>query len=241
MIPLRDNIRSAHFPVVNTAIIGACVAVFIYQLTAPAAIETQAFRPAYLASLSAINELGLGAAATSLFLSMFMHGGVLHLGFNMLFLWIFGDNVEDRMGHLRYLIIYLVCGVIATLTHSLIALAGVRVTGAASLAVPMVGASGAIAGVLGAYFKLFRGATVRTLVFLFVFVTVMDLPASLFIIIWFILQLVSGFGALGQVGAGGIAFWAHVGGFVAGLFLVGLFVPRRRASRGPRILDVRLD
>ena len=245
MIPLRDNIRSTHFPIVNTALIVACISVSLYQLIVPQMIETWAFRPVYITSLNAIRELGGAAICGSLVLSLFMHapllhGGVLHLGFNMLFLWVFGDNVEDRMGHLRYLIFYLVCGILATLAHSLITLFGALVTNPQGLAGPLIGASGAIAGILGAYYKLFRGATVRTLVFLFIFITTVDLPASLFIIIWFVLQLLSGLGALGGAG-GGVAFWAHIGGFVAGLYLVRLFVPRRRPPRGPRVLPIRRE
>ncbi len=240
MIPIRDNIKSAHYPIVNTTLIVACVVVFIYQIVEPAAIEAYAFRPAYLASLTTIQELGYAGAGGSLLLSMFMHGGLLHIGMNMLFLWVFGDNVEDRMGHLRYLVFYLICGVLATLSHSMIALLGALTHGGPGLQIPLIGASGAIAGVLGAYYKLYRYASVRTLIpLLFVF-TMVDLPASLFIIIWFVLQLLYGISSLGQVG-GGVAFWAHIGGFVAGVLLVRLFIPRRRLPRGPRILHIRLE
>jgi len=238
MIPLRDNIRSVHFPVVNIAIIATCGAIFVYQLTAPAAITQYAFRPVYLASPSEFREVGYQLALGSLILSIFMHGGLLHIGGNMLFLWVFGDNVEDRMGHIRYLIFYLLCGVLASLAHTFITLASTPITGGEALTVPMVGASGAIAGVLGAYYSLFKGAYVRALVPLFFIFTTVDLPAGLFIIIWFIMQLFSGVTSLG-VGTG-IAFWAHIGGFVAGLYLVRLFVPRRRRPR-PRVLDLRID
>lgn len=237
MIPLRDNIRSVHFPVVNTAIIVGCVVVFIYQLVAPQAMHEYAFRPVYLASLSKFADVGSPLVFGSLVLSIFMHGGLLHIGGNMLFLWVFGDNVEDRMGHLRYLIFYLLCGVLASLAHTFITLASTPISGVKALTIPMVGASGAIAGVLGAYYSLFKGAYVRALVPLFFIFTVVDLPAGLFIIIWFIMQLFSGVGSLGM--STGVAFWAHIGGFLAGLYLVRLFVPPRR--RRPRVIDLRVE
>ncbi len=240
MIPLRDNIRSVRAPVVNIAIIAACVAVFIYQHIAPETIQQYAFRPAYLASLGAIQQVGPRVAVGSLIASLFMHGDILHLGFNMLFLWVFGDNVEDRMGHLRYLTFYLLCGILATLAHSAMALLGTVFTGPQGLAIGLIGASGAIAGVLGAYYKLFKGAYIRALLPLFIVFTLVDIPAGLFIIIWFALQLLHGLSSLGSVG-GGIAFWAHIGGFVAGIYLVKLFVPRQRQRLGPRVLDVRMD
>ncbi len=240
MIPIRDNIKSAHYPIVNTALIAACVVVFAYQIVDHAAIEAYAFRPAYLASLGTIQELGYVGAGSSLLLSMFMHGGLLHIGLNMLFLWVFGDNVEDRMGHLRYLVFYLTCGVIATIAHSGISILGALIYGGGSLGIPLVGASGAIAGVLGAYYKLYRHASVQALIPLFFIFTMVDLPAGLFIIIWFILQLLYGVSSLGQAGSD-IAFWAHIGGFVAGLLLVRLFVPQRRSPGKPRIVQMRLE
>jgi len=240
MIPIRDNIKSAHYPIVNTALIAACVVVFAYQIVEPAAIEAYAFRPAYLASLTTIQELGYVGAGGSLLLSMFMHGGLLHIGFNMLFLWVFGDNVEDRMGHLRYLVFYLICGILATLAHSAIAVAGALIYGGDSLGIPLVGASGAIAGVLGAYYKLFRHASVRALIPLFFIFTMVDLPANLFIIIWFVLQLLYAISSLGRAGSG-IAFWAHIGGFVAGILLVRLFAPQRRSPGKPRVVHMRLE
>ena len=238
MIPLRDNIRSLHRPVVNIAIIVACGVVFIYQLAAPQAIKELAFRPANLLSPTAFTRDGAPLVLGSLVLSIFMHGGLLHIGGNMLFLWVFGDNVEDRMGHLRYLVFYLLCGVLATGVHTLVALLGASLSGGKVLAIPVVGASGAIAGVLGAYYTLFRGAQVRALVPIFFIFTIVNLPAGLFIIIWFIMQLFSGVGSLGM--STGVAFWAHIGGFVAGLCLVRLFVPPRRRPH-PRVTALRID
>jgi membrane associated rhomboid family serine protease len=169
-------------------------------------------------------ELATVPAWATLFTSMFMHGGWMHLGFNMLFLWIFGDNVEDSMGHVRYLLFYLICGVAAALAQALINTAST---------VPMVGASGAISGVLGAYLLLHPRATVRTVIFLGIFVTMMHLPAMIVLGLWFVMQLVSAtFSASGEAG---VAFWAHVGGFVAGMALVPVFrkanVPLLQAPR----------
>lgn len=232
MIPLRDNIPSSRTPVVNIMIIATCVVVFLIQLASPTRLQEWAFNPRNVISPQAIAEVGWGYIGLTIFTSMFMHGGFLHLGFNMLFLWVFGDNVEDRMGHLRYLVFYLLCGAIAAAAHSLVSLFA---------PVPVLGASGAIAGILGAYFVLFRGATVRALVPIFVIFTVMDLPAVVFLGLWFVFQLLSGMGTFGRAG-GGVAFWAHIGGFLAGALLVRFFAvtPRRGIPR-PRVLDIRYD
>jgi len=229
MIPLRDNIPSSRTPVVNYLIIAACVLVFLKQLSTPGHLQGLAFNPSYLMGRHT-GEAPLAFVLFTILTSMFMHGGFLHIAGNMLFLWIFGDNVEDRMGHLRYLIFYLLCGTIAALTHAVISFFA---------PVPMLGASGAIAGVLGAYFMMFRGATIRTLVVLVVFVTVVDLPAVVFLGLWFVFQFFAGLGSIGGPG-GGVAVWAHVGGFVAGLLLVRFFavMPRRELPR-PRVLDMR--
>ncbi len=230
MLPLKDNIPSKHFPVVNVGIIVTCVIVYIAQLSAGGGQEW-AFAPDMLIPW---RGPGIGPTVGALFLSMFMHGGVVHIAGNMLFLWVFGDNIEDRMGHVKYLIFYLVCGVIATLAHSLIAL----VTGTAHMS--LVGASGAIAGVLGAYLVLFRHARVRTLVIIIFFITVVDLPATLFLVYWFIIQVLS----LG--GAPGVAYMAHIGGFAAGFVLVRVFAdtskPRPpQIPPPPRVTDLRIE
>lgn len=165
---------------------------------------------------------GLGATPVSvyltLFTSMFMHGGIAHIAGNMLFLWIFGDNIEDRLGHVRYLIFYLVCGLIASLAHVFTTYA--FATSEASLMVPSLGASGAISGVLGGYILLHPSR--RVTVILFRFLT--DVPAWVAIGIWFAFQLISGIGILGQGSqTGGVAYAAHIGGFVAGLALIKIF------------------
>jgi len=202
MIPLRDTIPSSRVPICNWAIIAANVAVFLYE--ASLGRRADAFVQAY-------GLVPRDFAITNLLTSMFLHGGWLHLLGNMLYLYIFGDNVEDRLGHVRYLVFYLLCGAAAgaaqawTSPHS---------------GLPMVGASGAIAGVSGAYFLFFPTSRVVTLVPIFFFLQVVEVPAVFFLAIWFVWQFVSGVAMLGEKsGVGGVAFWAHVGGFLAGMVL----------------------
>jgi membrane associated rhomboid family serine protease len=163
----------------------------------------------------------LGTPLTTLFTSMFLHGGLLHIGSNMLYLFVFGDNVEDKLGHLRFLIFYFACGVIAGLTHILIN---------ANSPVPSIGASGAIAGVLAAYLRLFPHAQVRTLIFIGPIVLVPRIAAAFLILFWFVTQFLAGITSLGATSeqTSGVAVWAHVGGFLAGLVLVELMRPRER-------------
>jgi membrane associated rhomboid family serine protease len=214
VIPLRDIIPSRTTPVVTISIIALNVIVFLYELSLGRAID--AFTLYY----------GLVPAAFSwltVFTSMFLHGGFLHVAGNMLYLWIFGDNVEDRMGHGRFLVFYLLCGVAAALAQTITMPDSV---------VPMVGASGAIAGVMGAYFVLYPRSRIVTLLPFFFFFQVIEVPAILFLGIWFVMQFLSGVGSIvstiGRGGTGGIAFWAHVAGFVAGITGVALF---RRPER----------
>lgn len=168
-----------------------------------------------------------GSVYLTLFTSMFMHGGIAHIAGNMLFLWIFGDNIEDRLGHARYLIFYLLCGVLASLAHVFTTYA--FATDQASLMVPSLGASGAISGVLGGYILLYPSR--RVTVFLFRFLT--EVPAWVAIGIWFAFQLISGLGMFGGGSqAGGVAYAAHVGGFIAGLALIKLF------DRGGRSVNI---
>lgn len=236
MLPLYDSIPHRRPPYINYGIVFTCVGVFLYQLLHPHFTEAAAFRPAFLFA----RESGLAPAqvATSALASMFMHANWLHLGSNMWFLWVFGDNVEDRLGSLRYLLFYLLCGFLATGAHVAITLLGASVTGPENLAIPMVGASGAIAGVMGAYLKLFPESRILALVpFFFLFLT--EIPAFVFIVVWFVLQLLMGLANLG--GGPGVAFWAHVGGFVAGMLMVAWFTPVRRRPRPPRVLDIRFE
>ncbi|OPX90332.1 MAG: Rhomboid protease GluP [Pelotomaculum sp. PtaB.Bin013] len=150
--------------------------------------------------------------------TMFLHGGWFHVLSNMLYLWIFGDNVESRMGHVRYLVFYLLTGYIATITHVLYNPLSKS---------PLIGASGAIAGVLGAYLILYPRAKVLTLVFLFIFIQIIPIPAVIFLGLWFVLQILNGVAGLTDQTAQGVAFWAHIGGFIAGILLVKLFAQRR--------------
>lgn len=161
--------------------------------------------------------------------AMFLHGGWLHLLGNMLYLYIFGDNVEDMLGRGRYLFFYLACGVVSFL---------VQIAFASRSMVPNVGASGAIAGVLGAYFVLFPRARVLTLIPLFIFFPLVEIPAFFFLGIWFLIQFLSGAASLGQSSAltGGVAWWAHIGGFVAGIILLKILLPRS-AARPPTVVS----
>ncbi len=232
MIPIRDVYADRTGPpVVTVLLIAANVLFFFFELTLGTRLEgflmSAAFIPArYLDGGLAVGELGPGLG--SALLSMFLHGGWGHLLGNMLFLWIFGDNVEDRLGHLRYLLFYLLCGFAATFAHAWSSPGSV---------VPAVGASGAISGVLGAYVFLHPRARVRTLVFLGFLVTFVDIPVLIYLPIWFLIQLVSGVASLGAPTAaesGGVAWFAHIGGFVAGPLLLLLLGGRRRpVSREP--------
>ncbi len=215
MIPLRDTIRSRHFPIMNWLILGANTAVFVYML---------GLRPGELERL--VNTFALVPArldndpvqfGVTLFSSMFMHGGWFHFLSNMWVLFIFGDNVEDRMGPLSYLTFYLLSGVVA---------GGLQASVGLNSAIPVIGASGAIAGVLGAYMFLFPGARVLTLVPIFFFGWFVEISAVFFLGFWFITQLYSGLFAFGTT-MGGVAWWAHIGGFVFGAVFKGLFITRR--------------
>jgi membrane associated rhomboid family serine protease len=207
MIPLRDVIPSRTTPYVTFLLIALNTLVFMYQFTMGEAVE------------EFILYFGLIPAAFSwvaVLTSMFLHGSLIHFGGNMLYLWIFGDNVEDRMGHGRFLVFYLLCGTAAALAQTIVNPDSV---------VPMVGASGAIAGVMGAYFVLYPHSRVLTAVFVLIFFDLVEIPAIFFLGLWFLLQLLSGVGSLGVSNAagGGTAFFAHIGGFVAGV-VVGFFI-----------------
>jgi len=231
VIPIRDLYADRTGPpVVTVVLIAANVLFFFFELTLGTRLEgflmSSAFIPArYLDGGLSLGELGPGLG--SALLSMFLHGGWGHLIGNMLFLWIFGDNVEDRLGHLRYLLFYLLCGFAATFAHAAASPGSV---------VPAVGASGAISGVLGAYVFLHPRARVRTLVFLGFLVTFVDIPVLIYLPIWFLIQLVSGVASLGAQNAaeaGGVAWFAHIGGFLAGPLLLLLLGGRRRAAEAP--------
>ena len=155
----------------------------------------------------------------TVFSSMFMHGNILHLGTNMLYLWIFGNNIEDKLGYGRFIIFYLFCGVVAAYSHAL--------ADPVSM-IPMIGASGAVAGILGAYLLLFPFAKVHTLIFLGFFIQVVRLPAMAVIGFWIVIQFINGMVSKGSPGHGGVAWFAHIGGFVIGLLIVKFFMMTKR-------------
>ncbi len=236
-----DNSDRTITPVVNYAIIAVNILVFVFlqQLgtneqftysfsTVPYEILTghDVVTPSRVVALANGQKAlvpGLGPTPISVYLtlitSMFMHGGIAHIGGNMLFLWIFGDNIEDKLGHLRYLVFYLVCGLLASLAH-VFTTALFAGSDQSSLLVPSLGASGAISGVLGAYILLYPKR--RVTVILFRFLT--DVPAYVAIGIWFAFQLISGLGMLGGSQKTGVAYAAHVGGFIAGVVLIKVFL-----------------
>ena len=219
MIPLRDQNPSGSFPAVTIAVIVACTAAFLYELSLGRGLNRFimefALVPGQVSYGLQTGEHWRGIVPP-FFTSMFLHGGWLHLIGNMWFLWIFGDNVEDALGSFRFVFFYLACGLAAGFTHFILG---------PSSAVPTIGASGAIAGVLGGYLVLYPRARVLTLVPLGFFLRVLELPAALMIGLWFLIQLASGVLTQGMEG-GGVAWWAHVGGFIAGLALVRLLRKR---------------
>ena len=223
MFPLRDDNPITVTPVVTWALIAINVAVFLYQVSLPpSAAQLFVYQfGAIPAVVFGVKSLPVQVATIpplmSIFTSMFLHGGWMHLVGNMWFLWIFGNNIEEAMGHVRYLAFYLICGILASASHILSAPAST---------VPSIGASGAIAGALGAYIMLYPRARVWTLIFLGFFIRLMYLPAGVILGFWIVLQFINGSMMMGRQDTGGVAFWAHVGGFIAGILLVGLFKKR---------------
>lgn len=219
MIPLYDTVRTRRFPIINLLLIAANVLAFFYESQlSPSALERFIFTwglvPARLMS-------DLAGTWPTIFTAMFMHGGWFHLLSNMWFLFIFGDNVEARLGGIRYLIFYMLSGVAAVLMQTYLL---------PTSQVPMIGASGAIAGVLGAYLVLFPRSRIASLVpILFIF-TIIEIPAVIFLIFWFITQLYSGLFIMQGGTASGIAWWAHIGGFAFGVIMT-LFFARKPAYR----------
>lgn len=231
LFPLRDSIPSRRFAFVNWALILLNVGAFYYEFTLPpeeleALVARWGVVPlAYSPLHQPTHEIVL--RLPSLFTSMFLHGGLDHLFGNMLFLWIFGDNIEDRLGHVGYIVFYLVCGLTAALVQILWDL---------DSAVPMIGASGAIGGVMGAYMLLYPQSQVLTLLYLIFIVRFVWIPALVYLGVWFFIQLLEALAADPEVG-GGVAFWAHVGGFLAGLTWAGLLgLTSRRKRRGEAVM-----
>nr|MBC7244790.1 rhomboid family intramembrane serine protease [Chloroflexota bacterium] len=217
MIPLRDINPRRRFPFVTLGIIFFNVLVFLYEFTLPSARALEALVNTWGLVPYRLAQLDFTAILT-VFTSMFLHGGFMHLAGNMLYLWIFGDNIEAALGPLRFLIFYLLCGVGAAVGQVLMD---------TTSTVPMVGASGAISGVLGAYLMLYPHAEVETLILFGYFMRLVRMPALIVLGLWIVTQLLSGVLSLGMQATGGVAWFAHIGGFLAGVALVGLFRRKR--------------
>jgi membrane associated rhomboid family serine protease len=244
MFPLRDDNPTELVPFITFLIIVANVAVWLFvqgagsgQVFLESLCDYGAIPGEITGSVSSGTRIDLGPGAScrvgglragSLLTSMFMHGGWMHLIGNMWFLWVFGNNVEDSMGHVRFVVFYLLAGLLA---------AGAHIATDPGGSIPTVGASGAISGIMGAYMVLYPRVRVHTLVILIVIIRVIPLPAWALLLYWFFLQVAGGSVSLGRAG-GGVAFWAHIGGFVAGLALVKLFEKRKlvAAKRAGRVL-----
>ena len=228
MIPIGDDPGPRRLaPVVTLTLILINIGIFVYELSLGERGVERLFRSAGVVPLEFARNQDIPPPApldiyyTTLLTSMFLHGGFLHIAGNMLFLWIYGDNVEDRLGHGRFLLFYLLCGLVASATHIFFNWGSQT---------PSVGASGAIAGVLAGYLVMFPSASVRTLLFLGPFITMARVPAIILIGFWFVSQLFSGVASLGpSEQTSGVAFWAHIGGFIAGLPLIFLLRPPKRS------------
>lgn len=214
MFPISDSVKSKKFPLINIALIAITCYVFYLQLTAP---DPEAFIYQYALVPSQIDFSNLSSLFPFI-TSMFLHGGWLHILSNMWFLWIFGDNVEGHLGHIPYLLLYLVSGLVGGIAQFLIS---------PNSNIPMLGASGAVAGALGAYFHFFPNHKIKTLIPIFGFVTFTEISAFFMLGYWLVLQVFSGAMSLPSSGTeqGGVAFFAHIGGFVAGLIIGRLFAP----------------
>lgn len=225
MIPIRDQIKTRRVPVVNTLLIIINIFVFIMQWFFVSEHDyAKTFQFAFIPANFLAAPLN-PANLRNIFSSMFMHAGLLHLAGNMLYLWIFGDNVEDAWGHFGYLIFYIVGGLAATFTH--------LITNPTSV-IPTVGASGAIAAVLGAYLVLYPQSRILTFIPLGYFMTLKLVPAVFVLSAWFILQLFSGVFSLNGPDVGGTAFWAHIGGFISGVVLALIFGKRHQNKQEVR-------
>ena len=222
MFPLRDTIPSRTFPFVTISLIIINMLIFFYELSLGEQLNTFinnfGIIPSKFQNVHLQHPVQSASAIFPLFSSVFLHGGWMHIISNMWYLWIFGDNVEDRTGHIRFLIFYILCGALAGLSHVLMN---------SSSSVPTIGASGAIAGVMGAYFLLFPRSKIVTLIFIFIFIQIIEIPAVFFLGFWIILQLISGSMSRGLVeNSGGVAWWAHIGGFLIGLVMIFFFKKR---------------
>ena len=220
MIPYKDDNPTHRFPYVTIGIIISNILIFLLEIISPPGMEKTVYAygavPQYILTFEKFQPIH---PALTVFTAMFMHGGLFHLGGNMLYLWIFGNNIEDKLGHLRFIIFYIFCGITAAYSHALIDPHSLT---------PMIGASGAISGILGAYLLLFPRAGVYTLIFLGFFVQVVKIPALIVIGFWAIVQFINGLVSTGLVKQGGVAWFAHIGGFITGLLTIKLWLPRRK-------------
>jgi rhomboid family protein len=221
MIPLKDENPKKNLPFINFIFIIANIAVFIYQPSSEkllsAFYNSYGLIPNNLTTLLQ-NELPqVLIILQSLFSSLFVHGGFMHLAGNMIFLWVFGDNIEYAIGHFNYILFYLLCGIAATLTQVFIE---------PNSLIPVIGASGAISGILGAYIIKFPKNKVTTLFIIFIFIKIIKIRAVYLLGIWFLFQIFQGYLSLGQESMGGVAWFAHIGGFISGLILVNIFKKR---------------
>jgi membrane associated rhomboid family serine protease len=218
MIPLRDENPTRTFSFVTIAFIAINVAVFVYQLLLPDAAAFKSFFARYALVPAEITARLDWQTSATVITSMFMHGGWLHIIGNMLYLWVFGNNIEDSTGHVRFCFFYLLCGMAA---------ATAQVFVSSDSTIPMVGASGAVSGVLGAYLILYPRARVLMLIPIWIFFRIVHVRAMYVIGFWFILQAVNGWLAMSRQDSGGVAWWAHIGGFLAGILLIPVFKQSR--------------
>jgi membrane associated rhomboid family serine protease len=231
VIPLKDMTPRRSIPIVTLLLIAVNIIIFVHQIALPASaseafVRTYALTPYKVQMALEGHRYTLAEAIVPLFTSMFLHGGFLHILGNMWFLWVFGANVEDRMGSATYLLFYLICGLGSNISQLAFSWGS---------HVPSLGASGAISGVLGAYIVFFPGSRILSLVPLFIIWFMARIPAVIFIGLWFIAQFLSGLVSVGNPGAantGGVAWWAHVGGFVLGVLLARGAGGKRRTSAG---------
>jgi membrane associated rhomboid family serine protease len=224
MLPLKDDLRSHTRPIVTYVLLGINIIVFFYEVSLGSHLND--FIQVYGATPYNIFYRGGLSSYMTIFSSMFIHANVMHIFGNMLFLWIFADNIEDRMGHVKFVIFYLVCGIAAVLLHGVTAM---------NSQVPMVGASGAISGVLGAYILLYPKARILALIPFGFFLRAMYLPSVIFLGIWFLYQFLFGVSTIGAKG-GGVAYFAHIGGFIAGLLLALPFKRKKQKDYNYKIL-----
>ncbi|MFZ6016731.1 MAG: rhomboid family intramembrane serine protease [Nitrospirota bacterium] len=220
MIPYKDDNPTRTFPFFTIGIIALNIFIFLCEITSTSGMEKVAYTygaiPHNILTLETDQPVH---PLLTIFSAMFMHGGIFHLAGNMLYLWIFGNNIEDRLGHLRFIVFYIFCGIISAYAHVLTE---------SHSTIPMIGASGAVSGILGAYVFLFPHARVHTLIFLGFFVQVIRIPALIVIGFWAIIQLINGLLSKGLWGEGGVAWFAHIGGFLIGLITIKLWLPKKR-------------